>query len=181
MPSNFDPDSSNDRRNPTSVRHAKLADAPSIASIYNHHVDLGESTFDSSHWTDLQVQALLAGKPPQVWLVAESDAGVGGWASARWYSLRHGYRFTLETSIYLAPAAVGTGMAHSLQGQLERYCIQHQIHHLVAKIAADNQRSMAFHYRHGYELVGIQKEVGQMDGDWKDVAILQKLLVQHQP
>ena len=40
---------------------------------------------------------------------------------------------------------------------------------------ADNQRSIAFHRRYGYELVGIQKEIGHMEGKWTDVAILQRL------
>ncbi len=160
------------------VRTAAHTDAAAIARIYNHHVDLGGSTFDTEHWTEQQVRTLVAGSSPEVWLVAERNDSLVGWASARWYSFRHGYRFTLETAIYLDATAIGRGVANGLQQNLERLCRNHGIHHLVAKIVADNQRSMAFHYRHGYELVGIQKQIGHMDGGWKDVAILQKLLPQ---
>ncbi len=159
------------------VRPALQSDADSIARIYNHHVDTGGATFDNVHWSEARVRTLVSAAAPESWLVADAGGGgIIGWASARWYSLRHGYRFTLETAIYLDPASMGRGVADSLQHQLERECRERGIHHLVAKITADNRRSMAFHDRHGYELVGIQKEVGHMEGEWKDVAILQKLL-----
>jgi phosphinothricin acetyltransferase len=158
------------------VRIATTADAVSVARIYNYHVDLGGSTFDATHWNESQVKSLLTTSLPEVWLVADDGGSVVGWASARHYSLRHGYRFTLETAIYLDPSMIGRGIASTLQSALERSCVSQRIHHLVAKIVTSNQRSMAFHYRHGYELVGVQKEVGHMDQQWQDVAILQKLL-----
>jgi phosphinothricin acetyltransferase len=159
------------------VRPALQSDALAIARIYNHHVDTGGATFDNAHWTDARVRTLVSATAPESWLVAETGVGgIIGWASARWYSLRHGYRFTLETAIYLDPSSMGRGVADSLQRQLEHQCREQGIHHLVAKITADNRRSIAFHGRHGYELVGFQKEVGHMEGEWKDVAILQKLL-----
>lgn len=165
-------------RDHVDVRTAAHSDAAAIARIYNHHVDLGGSTFDTEHWTDQQVRSLITGSVPEVWLVARRDDLLIGWASARWYSFRQGYRFTLETAIYLDAPAIGRGVANVLQRSLEQHCRDHGMHHLVAKIVADNQRSMAFHYRHGYELVGVQKEIGHMDGGWRDVAILQKLLSQ---
>ncbi len=162
----------------SNVRLATPTDAAAIVRIYNLHVDLGGSTFDAAHWSEQQVRGLLVSSVPEAWLVAERDGSLAGWASARWYSLRHGYRWTMETAIYLEPSSIGKGIADSLQLRLEQHCCDHHIHHLVAKIIADNQRSLAFHYRHGYELVGIQKEIGHMEGSWKDVAILQKLLAQ---
>ena len=164
-------------RDGVEVRTAAHTDAAAIARIYNHHIDLGGSTFDTEHWTDQQVRSLVNGSDPEVWLVAQSNDLLVGWASARRYSFRQGYRYTLETAIYLDVSAIGRGVANRLQEGLERHCRDHGMHHLVAKIVADNQRSMAFHYRHGYELVGVQKEIGHMDGVWKDVAILQKLLL----
>ena len=98
-----------------------------------------------------------------------------GWANVRRYSLRYGYRLTYETGIYLDQTAIGRGVGDVLQSRIEEHCRECGIHHAVAKIVADNQRSMAFHYRRGYELVGIQKEVGHMDGKWVDVAILQMI------
>ena len=56
------------------------------------------------------------------------------------------------------------------------HCQQQSIHHLKARIVAGNDASIDFHLRLGYEVVGTQKEVGQMDDQWLDVVLLQKLL-----
>jgi phosphinothricin acetyltransferase len=46
----------------------------------------------------------------------------------------------------------------------------------VAKLWADNERSRALHRACGYELVGVQREIGRVEGAWRDVAIMQKIL-----
>jgi phosphinothricin acetyltransferase len=157
------------------VREAAAEDAAAIARIYNHHVDIGGATFDTRHWAAEDIVTLINIARPEGWFVALTAQRVIGWASVRRYSLRHGYRFTCETAIYLDPEAIGSGVSDLLQRRVEQHCRQQNLHHAVAKVVADNERSMAFHYRYGYELVGIQKEIGHMDGQWVDVAILQKI------
>lgn len=157
------------------VRVATDRDASDIASIYNHYVDIGGATFDNDHWTTDQVIELLNGRKPTCWLVAVDEDVVIGWSSACPFSHRYGYRFSCETAIYLTPASLGRGVGDALQVRLEQHCRECGIHHAVARIIADNERSMAFHRRYGYELVGIQKEIGHMNDQWADVAILQKI------
>jgi L-amino acid N-acyltransferase YncA len=157
------------------VREAVEQDASEIARIYNYYVDVSGATFDSKHWTEDQVRTLVDCQMPECWLVATDEDIVIGWASVRPYSLRFGYRYSCETAIYLEAARVGCGVGDALQARLEEHCRQSGIHHAVAKIIAGNEPSLAFHRRHGYEMVGIQKEIGQMNGEWVDVAILQKL------
>ena len=158
------------------IRPAVTGDAEAIAQIYNYYVQAGGATFDATPWETAQVGEMLPPVAPEQWLVAWDQTGLLGWASARRFSVRYGYRLSLETAMYLDPNAIGGGVAAGLQQQLEDRCRNHQIHHAMARIIADNQRSLAFHYRHGYELVGIQKEVGFINGKWTDVAILQKIL-----
>lgn len=157
------------------VREATRADAEAVAEIYNHYVSVGGSTFDSDPWTPSRAASYIESDPPEAWFVASASSQILGWASIRQYSLRAGYRLTCETAIYLSPASMGTGVANTLQHRIDEYFRQQGMHHAVAKIVADNQRSMAFHIRHGYELVGIQKEIGRMNDQWIDVAILQKI------
>ena len=169
------PEPNSSRRGEVRARPACDADAFDIARIYNQHVDAGGSTFDTVHWTTEQIHQLLRAEKPEGWYVAVEAEAVIGWANVRRYSLRYGYRLTYETGIYLDQTAIGRGVGDVLQSRIEEHCRECGIHHAVAKIVADNQRSMAFHYRRGYELVGIQKEVGHMDGKWVDVAILQMI------
>ncbi len=172
------PESNSSRQSELDVRAACHADAFDIARIYNQHVDAGGTTFDTVHWTTEQMHQLLEAEKPEGWYVVLEDDAVIGWANVRRYSLRYGYRFSYETGIYLDRSAIGRGVGDVLQSRIEEHCRECGIHHAVAKIVADNQRSMAFHYRRGYELVGIQKEIGHMDGKWVDVAILQKIFAE---
>lgn len=159
-----------------SIRVATVDDAEAIASIYNHYVHIGGATFDTVPWSAEQVVEAFSLGPFDLWLVACDRSEILGWASARQFSSRPGYRLSLESAIYLSTSAVGKGVADHLQAEVETKCIRRNIHHLMARIVTSNQRSIAFHQRHGYTIVGVQNEVGHMDGDWVDVTILQKLL-----
>ncbi len=161
------------------IRKSTSEDADSVAQIYNHYVKVGGSTFDNSPWSRAEAAAHIESELPDGWFVAttlaQTLAQTLGWASVRRYSARNGYRLTCETAIYLSPTALGSGVADALQQRIDQHCQQHGMHHAVAKIIADNQRSLSFHRRHGYELVGIQKEIGRIEDRWVDVAILQKI------
>ena len=154
---------------------ARDEDAASIARIYNHYVGAGGSSFDDQHWTADQTSKRLAAPYPEGWFVAADDRDLWGWASVRRYSARFGYRFTCESAIYLDAAALGSGIGDRLQERIDTHCAEFHIHHAVARINADNQRSIAFFRRHGYEYVGLQKEIGHVNDRWVDVAIMQKI------
>ncbi|MEM6612363.1 MAG: GNAT family N-acetyltransferase, partial [Cyanobacteria bacterium P01_C01_bin.72] len=49
-------------------------------------------------------------------------------------------------------------------------------HHVVAKILAAKQGSIKFNQQFGFELVGVQQEIGFARGQWLDVALMQLLL-----
>lgn len=157
------------------VRPARVADAGGIAAVYNAHVASGRATFDVRPWQAAAVAELLRVPPPDGWYVAESGSAVVGWASARRFSDRHGFRHSCETAIYLADSAIGRGIADRLQAAIERHCLSHRLHHAVAKVIADNHRSLKFHQRHGYEHVGVQRQIGRLQGRWVDLVILQRL------
>ena len=167
------------------VRDATAADASEIASIYNHYVEVGGATFDDQPWTLPQAERLLTGDDAGYWMVAgpvvgKDDANgaddILGWSSARRFSARYGYRYSLETAVYVSHRQHGRKVGLRLMEALIAKCEQSQIHFLMARIIAGNQASLDFHHRLGFETIGVQKEVGKMDGNWLDVVLLQKLL-----
>lgn len=157
------------------IRAATIDDAEEITRIYNFYVRLGGVTFDIEEYSLERIAKLLIRGEPDAWFVADGDSGLAGWASARQFSERPGYRHSCETAIYLDETAIGSGIGDSLQRRIEEYCHCVGIHHAMAKIVADNDRSLAFHYRYGYEPVGTQKEIGRVNGKWVDVIILQRI------
>jgi len=157
------------------VARATEHDVEGIVCVYNHYVSASEATFDTVPWKPERVIRWVQRPDPEGWFVARLDGEVAGWASARNVSDRGGYRFTCETAIYLDPDAKGRGVADALQAAIDDHCQRCKIRHAVAKIIADNQRSVRFHQRHGYTLVGIQNEIGYLNDRWVDIAIMQKL------
>ena len=160
---------------PAVLSDAAASDATQITRIYNHYVDVGGATFDKVHWSVERVTKLLEIPLPDGCYVAELAGQLLGWASARQFSDRHGFRFSCETAIYLDPSAVGKKVADASAETDHDPLPKNEFHHAVAKIIASNDRSLKFHYRFGYELVGIQKEIGRVNDEWVDVAILQKV------
>ena len=49
-------------------------------------------------------------------------------------------------------------------------------HAVIARIEASGEASRALHARCGFELVGIEREVGRKFSRWLDVAVMQCLL-----
>lgn len=163
------------------IREANDRDADAIASIYNHYVRIGGATFDKAPWTLGQTRQRLNSDDGGLWFVACKDENphssqIDGWVSARPFSARYGYRFSLETAVYVHDQAKQQGIGRQLMESMISQCQQRSIHYLMARIVAGNDCSIDFHRQFGYEVIGTQKEVGHMDDQWLDVVLLQKLL-----
>lgn len=106
-------------------------------------------------------------------LVVVVEDVVRGWGRLWRYSDRTGYRFAAETAIFIDRAFRRRGLGTVLQAALIEESRRLGYHHLVAKIFAENSASIRMHESLGYEVVGIQREIGYKKGARKDVAILQ--------
>lgn len=159
------------------LRPAGRSDADAIARIYTESVLAADSTMDTEpvHAPDV-VRWLDRLGPRETIIVYDEDGDVLGWGIAKRYSDRPGYAVAAETSVYLDRRHLGRGLGSRLQARLMEWCREAGYHHLVAKIWADNEGSLAMHRHFGYELVGVQREIGLVGGIRRDVAILQCLL-----
>jgi phosphinothricin acetyltransferase len=159
------------------IRDATSDDAAPIAAIYNESIDARDSTMqlDRVDAETVRDWVAAAGAREAVLVMVEEGERVG-YGRVQRYSDRGGYRFAAETSVYLRRSRTGAGRGTELQSALIERCRTYGYHHLVAKLWAANERSRALHRKLGYRLVGIQQEIGYVDGEWRDVAILQKQL-----
>jgi L-amino acid N-acyltransferase YncA len=158
------------------LRDAVSADAAAIARIQRQSVEAMDSTMAAPASTEEIREQLLAMGPREAWLVVEEEQVVVGWGVVKRYSPRPGYDPCCETSIFLDRSHCGRGLGRPLQQALLDRAVALNYHHVVAKIWADNKSSIGFHERFGYELVGVQREVGRVGDQWRDVAILQLIL-----
>ncbi len=159
------------------VRLAGAADAEGIRAIYNHEVATTTHTFDLRPRSLEEQRAWLAdhaGAHPAI--VAESDGTIAGFASLTAYRGRPAYATTVEDSVYVRPEHHRQGMGRMLLDELVRLATGHGFHTVMARIVGGHEASIALHRACGFELVGVEREVGRKFGRWLDVAVMQRLL-----
>ncbi len=160
------------------LRPAERDDAAAVMAIYNHEVMHESSTFDL-------VPRTLADQ--QVWLAARSGAlsavvaveptdAVVGFGSLSLYKERAAYRTTVEDSVYVERHRSGAGIGTALLEHLVELARVSGFHAVMARIEASSTASRALHARCGFDLVGVEREVGRKFNRWLDVAVMQKLL-----
>lgn len=157
------------------IRPAVAEDAQAMADTYNEY--LGKSTMDLSLKTAAYFRGIINHLDDrECMLVLESDQTMAGWGILKKYSPKEGYRFAGETSVYLHRDFLGKGLGTLLKQSLIDRARHLNYHHLVARIFASNEASIHYNRKLGYELVGIQRQVGFVNGHWTDVAIMQLIL-----
>ena len=158
------------------VRLATLADAESIADIYNVEVTSSVVTFDLVPRTlDEQIEWLKARSGAHPCVVADDEGTVTGWACLSPYRPKAAYATSVENSVYVHRDHQGRGVGDLLLSELIRLADEHGFHSVFARIAGDNPASVALHRKHGFELIGVEREVGRKFGRWLDVTVMQRL------
>jgi phosphinothricin acetyltransferase len=76
----------------------------------------------------------------------------------------------------VAPDQRGQGVGRLLLGELIRLATTHGFHTVMARIVGGHETSIGLHASCGFELVGIEREVGRKFGKWLDVALMQRML-----
>ncbi len=164
-------------RGPITVRLATLDDAPAVMAIYNAEVESQVSTFDLVARTlDEQRRWLAQRSGAFSTVVAVLDDEVVGFASLSPYKERAAYRTTVEDSVYVSRRHPRLGIGRTLMDHVIDIARDSGFHSIIARIEASGVASRALHEACGFELVGIEREVGRKFNRWLDVAIMQMLL-----
>ncbi len=108
-------------------------------------------------------------------MVARSESGeVLGWAALSGVSSRCVYAGVAEVSVYVAGAARGRGVGRKLLARLIADSEAQGIWTLQAGIFPENVASIALHERAGFRIVGRRERLGQMNGRWRDVVLMER-------
>lgn len=168
-----------DAADPVSIREAADSDLPAIQAIYAHHVLHGTGSFeleppDLDEIARRRADVRRNGLP---WLVAESEGRVLGYCYANLFRPRRAYRFFVEDSIYVDPAAVGRGVGHRLLERLLAECEAAGCRQMVAVIGdSANTSSIALHARLGFRFSGLLRASGWKFDRWLDTVFMQRAL-----
>jgi L-amino acid N-acyltransferase YncA len=157
------------------VRHAHERDAAGIADIYNQGIRSRSATFETRERSPDEIVAWL-GNPRHPVLVAEREGEVVGWVAASSYRSRECYAGIVEFSVYVDAAARRRGVADSLMTRFIPEVRGTGAWKIVSRIFPENTASLALCYRHGFRVVGTYLRHARLDGVWRDVVIVERLL-----
>jgi len=162
------------------IRDAVLPDMPAVREIYNYYVANSTVTFDEDAMTLKEWKAKFAylDKLGMPFLVAESPSGqLLGYALVAPWKQKRAYRFTVENSIYLGPAAAGKGLGRALLAELIDRSKAAGLKEIIAVIADQGaEASIALHEKFGFQEIGRMGRVGYKFDRWLGTVLLQKSL-----
>jgi phosphinothricin acetyltransferase len=99
-----------------------------------------------------------------------------GWASLNVFNARDAYRFVADISVYVERGWRGKGVGRVMLEKLVELGRTHGYHKLVLSAFPGNAAGMALYSKSGFRTVGIYHEQGQLDGQWVDTIIMEKVL-----
>lgn len=152
------------------VRDLRPEDWPQVSAIYEDGIATGNATFE----TAAPAWEAWDAAHPEHRLVAELEGDVAGWAALAPVSGRPCYRGVAEESVYVAAWARGRGVGRELLEALLARADAAGIWTLEAGIFPENRASVRLHLVCGFRIVGVRERLGELDGVWRDVLLLER-------
>ena len=155
------------------ARAATVADAEAIARIYNEGIDDRIATFETRHRAAEDVARWFGGRYP---IVVVEEATIIAFASTSQYRPRDCYAGIAEFSVYVAREARGRGAGRLAMEALIDAARSAGFWKLVSRVFVENAPSRAVLRGVGFREVGTYQRHARLDGAWRDVVIVERLL-----
>ena len=156
------------------ARGATIADSEAIASIYNQGIEDRVGTFETRLRTTDDVRAWFDGVHPVI--VVEDGGKVIAFASTSTYRQRECYAGIAEFSVYTAREERGKGAGRIAMLALLEAASKAGFWKLVSRIFPENVASLSLMRSVGFREVGRYEKHGKLDGAWRDVVIVEKVI-----
>jgi phosphinothricin acetyltransferase len=169
------------------IRDAEDADIEAMTAIQNALIATTAIEWTDAPHTVPERQHWLAGQRARgfpVLVAVSGDAEVIGWASfgpfrdsQKW----PGYRLTVEHTVHVREDSWGSGVGRRLMQALMERATAMGLHVMVAAVDGENDASIRFHERLGFDVVARMPQVGTKFGRWLDLVLLQRVLSEADP
>ena len=156
------------------VRSATPNDAVSIANIYNQGIEDRIATFETHFRSAEDIQAWFDDEHPI--LIVEKDSEMIAFASSSAYSARECYAGIAECSVYVKRDMRGHGAGRIALEALICAAEESGFWKLVSRVFIENKASRALISSLGFREVGIYEKHAKLDGVWRDVIIVERLI-----
>jgi phosphinothricin acetyltransferase len=161
-------------RESTVIRQANISDASRIAEIYAPYVTDTAISFEETPPDTGEIARRM--ESAHLWLVDEDDGVIEGYAYGTPWRSRHAYRFTVETTVYVAVGHHGRGIGRRLYEELLERLRDLGFVTAVAGITLPNDQSVEFHRALGFSDVGTFPKVGYKFDTWYDTGWMSRAL-----
>jgi phosphinothricin acetyltransferase len=159
------------------ARAARADDAGDIARIWNEGIEDRVATFETDPRTPERIGAWMRAREPRYPTIVVADgARVIGWAAATEYRPRECYAGVGEFSVYVERASRGRGAGRIAMEALIEASERTGLWKLVSRVFPENVASLALLRSLGFREVGTYRRHAKLDGAWRDVVIVEKLL-----
>jgi L-amino acid N-acyltransferase YncA len=155
------------------ARPAVLADCPAMARIYNQGIEDRVATFETRARSSEDVEKWFDGIHP---IVVVEENGVIAFAATSLYRPRECYAGIAECSVYVERESRGRGAGREALEALHQAARSAGFHKLVSRVFPENLASLKLLDALGWRRAGWYVRHGQLDGVWRDVVIVEKLL-----
>jgi phosphinothricin acetyltransferase len=156
------------------ARPAASEDATAIARIYNGGIEERGATFETRARTAEEIRSWFGGRRPVI--VAEEDGDVVAFAATSEYRPRGCYAGVAEFSVYVESAARGRGTGRVAMEALIRSAERAGFWKLLSRVFVENEPSRRLLRSLGFREVGVYEKHGRLDGAWRDVVIVERLI-----
>ncbi len=156
------------------TRPMAAADCEAVARIYNEGIDDRIATFETRHRTADDIAAWFGTRYPVV--VVVDGVEVVAFASTSTYRPRECYTGIAEFSVYVAHVARGRGAGRLAMESLIDAAERAGFWKLLSRVFTGNTASLGLLKRVGFREVGVYEKHGKLDGQWRDVVIVERLL-----
>jgi phosphinothricin acetyltransferase len=157
------------------ARSATPEDAEAIARIYNEGIEDRVATFETRLRSLEDVRAWFDGVHPIV--VVEDEESVVAFAATSSYRPRACYAGVAEASVYVARSHRRRGAGRIALEALIQASNEAGFWKLLSRIFPENAVSRDLVRRLGFREVGVYEKHGRLDGKWRDVVIVERLIL----
>ena len=154
------------------IRPMQPEDGEKVIGIFEEGIAGGNATFDQSapSWEVWDQKFFNVCR----FVLETEDHEILGWAALQPVSNRDCFKGVAEISIYMKNAAQGKGFGSMLLKKLVLDSEEHQFWTLQSGIFPENEPSIIIHKKLGFREVGRREKLGQMNGVWRDIILLER-------
>jgi phosphinothricin acetyltransferase len=157
------------------IRSADRSDAPALRDIYNQGICERQATFETRAREVGEIEAWFDEGLPIV-VETGADGAVRGFARLNLFSDRCVYAGVGDHAIYVDRAARGQGVGRRLLEALCEVAAELGFYKITSRVFATNAASRAMHRAAGFREVGVQERHGKLDGEWRDMVLVERLI-----